>query len=89
MRKLRCWIGNLDGRDRGLVIAKTKKRAMEVIGRISRERFNGYWSELSDVPLGFQPETLYTIPFNDAMRVGRSQDNPSLWTARPGRKDVK
>lgn len=32
MSKLKMWIGNLDGRREGLVIATTKKRAIEIVG---------------------------------------------------------
>lgn len=60
------WIGNLDGRRQGLVIASTKARAIEIVGG-SRKNFNDYWRE-KDVIVEpytsvFEPEVLYTRPF--------------------------
>lgn len=64
VKKLKMWVGNLDGRREGLVIAPTKKRAREIIGaHTSATDFNSYWREWP-VDLRFQPEVLYTRPFN-------------------------
>jgi hypothetical protein len=65
--KTKLWIGNFDGRRQGLVIAATKKRAREIVGRSVTE-FNSYWHEM---PLdrvassaGLEAEVLYTRPFD-------------------------
>jgi hypothetical protein len=60
--KLKMWIGNLDGRRQGLVIAKTKKRAMEVVG-VGRTDFDGYWHECP-IDTALEPEVLYTRKFD-------------------------
>lgn len=59
--KLKMWIGNLDGRREGLVIATTKKRAIEIVGG-SRKNFDDYWRE-RPVDASLEPEVLYTRPF--------------------------
>lgn len=65
--KLKMWVGNLDGRREGLVIAATKKRAREVIGpRTSVADFNSYWREWP-VDLRLEPEVLYTRRFGARM----------------------
>lgn len=56
--KLRCWIGNYDGRRNALVIATTKKRAKELLN-VGTTTFEGYFNEQRDVPIGFAIETLY------------------------------
>ena len=65
--KLKMWVGNLDGRREGLVIAPTKKRAREVIGpRTSESDFNAYWREWPVDPR-LDPEVLYTRKFGARM----------------------
>jgi hypothetical protein len=74
--KLKCWIGNLDGRRRGLVISTSKDKAREAIasgggGRVSRAEFDGYWALQEDFymrGLGalFKPDTLYTHEISHA-----------------------
>ena len=59
--KLKMWIGNLDGSREGLVIAPTKKRAMEVVGS-GRTDFDRYWHERPADP-SLEPEVLYTRRF--------------------------
>lgn len=67
MKKLKMWVGNLDGRREGLVIAPSKKRAREIIGpRTSVTDFNSYWREWP-VDLRLEPEVLYTRRFNASM----------------------
>ena len=61
--KLKMWIGNYDGVRRGLIIAPTKKRALEVLqehGRCGRTHFDDYWSLQADVDPALEPEVLYT-----------------------------
>ena len=70
--KLRMWIGNHDGRQLGLVIASTKKRALEVInqaGRTGRKAFDDFWDEATEVDPGFDVETLYLSPMDTRPRV--------------------
>ena len=63
VKKLKMWVGNLDGQHKGLVIASTKKRAREIIGpRTSETDFNSYWREWP-VDLRLEPEVLYTRRF--------------------------
>jgi hypothetical protein len=59
--KLKMWVGNLDGTREGLVIAPTKKRAIEVVGS-GRTDFNTYWHKLPVDPK-LEPEVLYTRRF--------------------------
>jgi hypothetical protein len=66
--KLKMWIGNLDGSRQGLVIAATKKRAVEVVGT-GRTDFDAYWHERSVDP-SLEPEVLYTRPFAESLRAG-------------------
>lgn len=68
---LKMWIGNLDGRREGLVVAPTKVRAREVIGastgaRSSRKDFDDYWTE-HPVDPRYDPEVLYTRRFGAPM----------------------
>lgn len=60
--KLKMWIGNLDGRRQGLVIAASKTRARQILG-VGVTEFDGYWSE-RPVDTQFDPEVLYTRRFN-------------------------
>jgi hypothetical protein len=55
------WIGNLDGRREGLVIAPSKKRAAEVTGSGLTD-FNTYWTE-HPVDAQLEAEVLYTRRF--------------------------
>jgi len=69
--KLKMWVGNLDGRREGLVIAPTKVRAREIIGaatgaRSSRKDFDAYWHE-HPTDLRLEPEVLYTRRFGAHM----------------------
>lgn len=57
------WIGNLDGLRQGLVIATSKVKARQIIGRCSAHEFDSYWREQDDVDETLAPETLYTRPF--------------------------
>ena len=65
--KLKLWTGNYDGRRAGLVIAATKKRARDIVGRSVTE-FNSYWHEagprLLESAVGLEPEVLYTRPYD-------------------------
>ena len=49
MRALKVWGGSWDGRSRGIVAARTKKRAVELLAAhyhpMSRHYFDGYWCE--------------------------------------------
>lgn len=58
------WIGNLDGRREGLVIATTKKRAIEIVGA-GRTDFENHWVLKPTVDETLNPETLYTRRFDD------------------------
>ena len=72
--KLKMWVGNLDGRREGLVIAPTKKRAMEITGSGPTD-FNAYWRE-HPVDLRLEPEILYTRRYGASMEAwfhGRCQ----------------
>lgn len=66
-RAMKIWVGNVDGRREGLVIAATKKRAREVAGRSVGE-FNSYWHEAgpayTEGATSLEPEILYTRPFD-------------------------
>ncbi len=66
--KLKMWIGNLDGRRYGLVIATSKVKARAVIGRCSVKEFDDYWSLQDDYLAGtralLKPDTLYTAPIS-------------------------
>jgi hypothetical protein len=63
VKKLKMWVGNLDGSREGLVIAPTKVRAREILGsRTSRTDFDAYWRE-HPVDLRLEPEVLYTRRF--------------------------
>jgi hypothetical protein len=50
-RKLKVWGGSLDGRNRSLVGAYTKKQAVEILKQsphgagVTLHFFNGYWCE--------------------------------------------
>lgn len=60
---MKCFIGNLDGKRNGLILAKSKEEAMRHIptGRVD---FNNYWGA-TECPSGtFEPLTLYTRPAN-------------------------
>jgi hypothetical protein len=59
--KLKMWVGNFDGAREGLVIAPTKKRAIEVTSRSGYD-FNNYWTERF-VDASLDPEVLYTRPY--------------------------
>jgi hypothetical protein len=61
-RPMKMWIGNLDGQREGLVIAATKKRAIEVIGTRAGD-FNDYWVIAREVDTTLKHETLYTRPY--------------------------
>jgi hypothetical protein len=56
---LKMWIGNLDGRRSGCVIAPTKKRAIEIVG-CTRSDFDNYWVLRPEIDPDLEPETLYT-----------------------------
>jgi hypothetical protein len=64
VKKLKMWVGNLDGSREGLVIAATKVRAREILGaRTSRTDFDAYWRE-HPVDPRLEPEVLYTRRFD-------------------------
>ena len=69
-RSLRVWGGPL-GTHRGIVIASTKKRAVELLNarwtNFSRHFFDGYWSE----------------SFNDA-ELAHIADGESIWEEDDG-----
>lgn len=77
MRKLKVWMGNLDGRRDGLVITTSKTKARAIIGRCSAKAFNDYWSEQSDIidAKVYEAETLYTRP-----NGGRDPVRVRTWT---------
>ena len=58
-RKLKMWIGNLDGSRQGLVIASTKELARKIINA-GRTEFDGYWSEQPEIDPTLEIEVLYT-----------------------------
>ena len=63
VKKLKMWVGNLDGSREGLVIAQTKARAREILGtRTSRADFDSYW-RVHPVDPRLEPEVLYTRKF--------------------------
>jgi hypothetical protein len=68
-RTYKCWIGNLDGRRQGLVIATSQRRAVEVIGTTVGD-FRRFWCEQRTVLDGYEPNTLYT------RRYGGSAQEP-------------
>jgi hypothetical protein len=68
-RKLKMWVGNLDGSREGLVIASTKDQARKVVGT-SRNDFNDHWRE-RPIDLALDPEVLYTRMFTISGNTGR------------------
>ena len=63
MKKYKTFQGNLDGRRQGLIIAKSKKDAVAIIG-FSLCDFNKYWNEVINIDQSkFKRNTLYTKPF--------------------------
>lgn len=66
--KMKMWVGNLDGSREGLVIAPTKVRAREIIGRTSRNDFDAHWRE-HPVDLRLEPEVLYARRFGARMEA--------------------
>lgn len=75
--KLRCWIGNYDGRQRGLVIAKSKAAARRAIGgRCSTKDFEDYWHEDErGMALGLEPDVVYLQPMD-------ARGDTVVWTRR-------
>jgi hypothetical protein len=71
LKKLKMWIGNLDGRRQGLVIAATKARAVEVAG-VGRTDFNAHWHQLREIDPALDPEVLYTRPYADGIRGAKT-----------------
>ena len=71
MKKLKMWIGNLDGRRQGLVIATTKARAIEIAG-VGRTDFNAHWHEVRQIDSALAPDTLYTRPYADSLRGAKT-----------------
>jgi hypothetical protein len=63
-RRLKCWIGNLDGSRYGLVIATSQKRAAKVLG-MGLQMFNNYFAEADEVSTLRKSETLYTKPISN------------------------
>ena len=41
---VKCWIGNLDGKRQGLIVARNQKEAAKVIGT-SLHDFRNFWTE--------------------------------------------
>jgi hypothetical protein len=72
-RRLKCYVGNLDGLRRGLVLAHNQKRAAEIAGT-SLYDFRRYWCG-SVAPEGaeFEPETLYTRSYKHSEGVGKGK----------------
>ena len=68
--KLKMWTGNLDGRRKGLVIARTKQRAIEVVGTGIAD-FNRHWRE-QPIDESLNPEVLYTRPYADGIRGAKT-----------------
>ncbi len=66
MRKLKCWIGNLDGLRQGIVVAASQKEAAKIVGTSMRD-FAAYWSEREPNPAAYfsivKTRTLYTRPY--------------------------
>jgi hypothetical protein len=62
-RKLKMWIGNLDGSRQGLVIASTKERARKIVGT-GRSDFDDHWTEQPRIYPALDPEILYTRPID-------------------------
>ena len=64
--KLKCWVGNFNGKYRGLVVASSKQKAAKVAGT-SLYDFNRYWHKAISVKIGdFRPDTLYTKRFDSS-----------------------
>lgn len=62
--KLKCFVGNFDGRYQGLVVATSKKRAAEVVGT-SLYDFNQHWHRAISVKISeFKPDTFYRKRFD-------------------------
>lgn len=62
MRK--CFIGNLDGRREGLVVARSARQAAEIVGTSVKD-FADYWHPSPDWPMQtIYPYELYTRPFD-------------------------
>ena len=57
--KMKMWIGNLDGRRAGLVIASSKERARKIVGT-GRSDFDGHWRLQPGVDASLEVEKLYT-----------------------------
>lgn len=72
MKKLRMWVGNLDGTNQGLVITTSKAKAMAII-RCGRTEFDGYWIEKDVDPGIAEYERLYVKPWGDADAVWRQR----------------
>ena len=64
--KLKCWVGNLNGSYRGLVVATSKTKAAAVAGTTLYD-FNKFWHKAISVKIGeFKPDTLYRKHFDSA-----------------------
>lgn len=61
------WVGNLDGRRQGLIVASSKAEAVRILGN-SLKDFNDYWVE-RPLETTFEPRALYV----------RSYTRPGPW----------
>jgi hypothetical protein len=74
---VKCWIGNLNGKHEGLVVARSQKEAAKVVGT-SLHDFRDFWSE-QRTPWPIEApkvRTLYTRSYgsraSDPFKEGRT-----------------
>ncbi len=70
--KLKWWVGNLDGRNQGLVVETSKEKARK-ISHTGLADFNNYWSEeRGPIPVWAKIGVLYKRSFDYRF----NQDDP-------------
>ncbi len=63
VRPMKCWIGNLDGRRQGLIVATSQRAAAKAVGTGLTD-FLSYWVLQTVCPKRDpKPLTLYTRPY--------------------------
>jgi hypothetical protein len=61
--KLKCYLGNLDGRREGCIVTTSQKEAARIVGTTLTD-FRAYWTTPRVCPIDNpKPHTLYTSPF--------------------------
>lgn len=65
MRKLKCFMGNHDGRRRGVILATSQVAAAKALGQ-GVASFRNFWHDIEECPVpNAKPLTLYTRPIDD------------------------